>query len=31
MDRCLKLEHDVKAVMVAPCKEMYKDMQKEAK
>jgi hypothetical protein len=31
MDRYLKFEHGMKAVMVVPWKEMYKDMQKEAK
>jgi hypothetical protein len=31
MDRCLKFEHGMKAVMVPPRKEVYKDMQKEAK
>jgi len=31
MDRCQKFEHGMKAVMVAPWKEVYKDMQKEAK
>jgi len=30
MDRYLKFEHGMKAVMVPPWKEVYKDMQKEA-
>ena len=31
MDRYLKFKHGMKAVMVAPWKEVYKDMQEEAK